>query len=296
MSMMIGGNTFGLGQLSFKKADGTAMGACGRAKRSTGGSSGKKTKRLQYNFKEVSSRILRAKTSVSASRAVAAARGKVALLERKRRSGEYDESELEHAILHAMKMVRIARKKLKHLKMEEMAKNSGAASNMPDTEELEEQDPFGTGGEMEQSMDEMEQSMDEMKQSMDEMRQSMDEMQRSMEEMRQSMEEFTDEMEELEREMSCDDLADELGIAASGELTPEDLDRLRKKHRSDEQREIMEADMKYLRALFERLAQEQQNGSGGFPGGIALELSGTAVPVEAAAPAAVEGASVDVAL
>lgn len=289
MSMMIGGNTFGLGQLSFKKADGTAMGACGRAKRSTGGSSGKKTKRLQYNFKEVSSRILRAKTSVSASRAVAAARGKVALLERKRRSGEYDESELEHAILHAMKMVRIARKKLKHLKMEEMAQNSGAASNMPDTEELEEQDPFGTGGEMEQSMDEM-------KQSMDEMRQSMDEMQRSMEEMRQSMEEFTDEMEELEREMSCDDLADELGIAASGELTPEDLDRLRKKHRSDEQREIMEADMKYLRALFERLAQEQQNGSGGFPGGIALELSGTAVPVEAAAPAAVEGASVDVAL
>ena len=212
------------------------------------------------------------------------------------RSGEYDESELEHAILHAMKMVRIARKKLKHLKMEEMAQNSGAASNMPDTEELEEQDPFGTGGEMEQSMDEMEQSMDEMKQSMDEMRQSMDEMQRSMEEMRQSMEEFTDEMEELEREMSCDDLADELGIAASGELTPEDLDRLRKKHRSDEQREIMEADMKYLRALFERLAQEQQNGSGGFPGGIALELSGTAVPVEAAAPAAVEGASVDVAL
>ena len=36
-------------------------------------------------------------------------------------------------------------------------------------------------------------------------------------------------------------------------MTPEDLEQLKVKHRSDEARDILKADLKYLKALFDRL-------------------------------------------
>ncbi len=299
MGIMIGGNVSGLGQVSFRAAGETKPGTYSSVRRSTSGNGVKKPKRLQYNFKEISSLIMRAKTSVSAGRAITLARGKVAQLERKRRSGEYDESELEHAILHAMKMERIARKRLKHLKMEEAAKNNGAASDMPQEEDFKELDLMDAMREepAEAGMDTAQMSQEELQEMAEEMQEMTEELQRCMEE---DMSELMQELEETEREMSCGDLAEEMGMTVSGEMEPEDLERLKKKHRAAEQREITEADMKYLRFLFEKYAREKAS-QAGAPGsaqnGIALELAGTEIPVEAVqAPVPPEGGSVDLAL
>ena len=64
------------------------------------------------------------------------------------------------------------------------------------------------------------------------------------------------------------------------------MEQLKKKHRSDEMREIMDADMKYLRAVFNKLEKERQSLSSGaksfgdIPAGVTLEISGLEMPVE----------------
>ena len=71
-------------------------------------------------------------------------------------------------------------------------------------------------------------------------------------------------MEELEDLSSMSELSEELMLArADGEMDPEDLEQLKKKHRAEELREIMEADMRYLKAMFDRLAKEKQQQSSG---------------------------------
>ena len=92
-----------------------------KSSRSTGGvktqaAKKKKYKRLNYNYREVSGRIIRAKTSVSSTQVVTLARTRVAMLRRRRNCGEYNDRDLDIAIIHAEKMVRIAKKKLKNLK------------------------------------------------------------------------------------------------------------------------------------------------------------------------------------
>ena len=68
------------------------------------------------------------------------------------------------------------------------------------------------------------------------------------------------------------------------------MELLKKKHRSEELREIMEADMKYLKALFDKLEREKQEGASGLrsnsdyntnSSGVSLELGGVDIPVEA---------------
>ena len=86
------------------------------------------------------------------------------------------------------------------------------------------------------------------------------------------------------------------------EMDPEDLDQLKKKHRSEELREIMEADMKYLKALFNRLAREKEEGPGGqdygsndYASGVSLEIGGLDIPVATVeAPVLIEGSNFDV--
>lgn len=119
-------------------------------------------------------------------------------------------------------------------------------------------------------------------------------------------------MEELEDLSSMSELSEELMLArADGEMDPEDLEQLKKKHRAEELREIMEADMRYLKAMFDRLAREKQqqssgvetggggSGTGGYGsdgGGVSLQLGGVDVPVDTPtvdAAALVEGAYLD---
>lgn len=281
-----------------RRADGSYAGAISVTKPAP-----KKTKRLNYNFKEISAMILQTKTSGSARQVAGRARGKVALLKQRLKCGEYDDKELEAAIIHAEKMERIARKRMRHLQEEEMAKRGGPCFGELE-EECDDIQPEQEEAEQEEELELDRKQQDAMLQKRQQEIQQ--EMQRMMRQMEQAQREFEQEMAELS---DLDELSDALGGGAARDMDPEDLDELKKKHRLDEQREIMEADMLYLKALFYKLAQEKQQGSssaGGSSGssggsgsydgssGVSLELGGMEMPVETAeAPVMPEGGSID---
>ena len=251
----------------------------------------KKTKRLQYNFKEISTRIMQAKTSGSASRVLTSARAKVAMLKRKYQSGEYDEQDLRHAITHAEAIMRVAKKRMKHLREEENAKKNGGPceAELEDRREKEneEADQMIADG----NPEEIGKELQKLKR----------EYQKLMREAQELMEEAMAQSGGLE------ELSEEIFAAEADKMDPADLELMKKKHRAKEMREIMEADMKYLKAVFDKLAKEkQENTSGGASGsgdysvtndcGVALELGGTEIPVQAPpvdAAALVEGGAID---
>lgn len=259
--------------IQIKDYNGTVTGTIS-IRKSASNSGTKKLKRLSYNFKQISSQIMMSKTSNNASKVVTKARAKVVDLMRKRKMGDYDDKELEAALIHAKKMERIARKRVKHLKAEENAKQQST-----DTNQFEEEPDFyskeeETGQYYELSEEELTQLMSSLKELM-----------------RQSMDTLLDDT-------GLEELTEEMTGAVKWELTPNELERLKKKHRSDELQEIAEADMKYLRALFDKLEKEKQAVSNHLShsdlSGITLELAGTEVPVEPVSqPVMTEGGSVD---
>lgn len=84
----------------------------------------KAKKTLTYNYRKVSGAIMRAKTRIQAGNALASAKSELSGLKRKAGSGQYKDEELQIAINHANKMIRTARRKMSHLKLEEMQKKS----------------------------------------------------------------------------------------------------------------------------------------------------------------------------
>lgn len=275
MGMIVGGTNSNRRVIQIKNRDGSVAATISTSKSSKSKS---KKKKLNYNFKSISSQILQSKNSNSAGKAVTKARGTIAMLLRKVRSGEYDDQDLEHAIMHARKMERIAKKRMRHLKQEEEIEQKGKS------EELESELADG----LEEQMAE-EQGLEI-----------------SEEELRQLLEEYEElmreSMEDMQQEMDLEDLSEDY-CEVIYEMEPEDLEQLKKKHRSDEMREIMDADMKYLRAVFQKLEKERQSLSSGsksfgdFPSGVSLEISGLEMPVQAPQmPVNVEGGSIDLVL
>lgn len=82
-------------------------------------------KKLKYQFKNISSKILRSKTSQAAKQAAGQARREVLRLKRQKQNSDSDSEEIEAAIAHAQAMERVAKKKAKHLEEEEMVKAAG---------------------------------------------------------------------------------------------------------------------------------------------------------------------------
>lgn len=247
-----------------------------------------KKKRLAYSFKKISSQIMTAKTSRNASKAARDARTTMVMLLLKQRSGDYDEKEVKLAIEHAKEMERIAKKKRKHMEQEERAQKTGSAFVEEDADVSEEEAVEEEAAEQEEQQ-QAEASAEELEQLAREMKQL---------------------VEEASQEMR--DLAQELVDVSYGDMDKEEVEAMKRKHRAEELHDLIEADMKYLRAVFEKLAKEkQQNASAGvnydsggndnsganMAGGVSLELAGASVPVEVSGvPVAVEGASVDAAV
>lgn len=275
MGMMVGFNNSNIRttRIQIKDIKGNVVGTITTTK-----SKKKKPKRLQYNFKQISSQILKTKTSAGARSVVTKAQTKIAELLRQRKSNNFDDRELEAAIIHAKKMERIARKRMKHLKEEESAKQQGF---YPEENE-EYKDRYETYMENSDNVPGSELSKEELMQMLKELQEIMEE-----------------SMDELINETSLEDLNEELMNLSMEDLDTEDLERLKKKHRCDELREIMEADMKYLKALFDKFEKEKQansNGSNKFSdsGAVSLEISGLEIPVDATAQSAIaEGGTID---
>lgn len=84
-------------------------------------------KKLKYQFKSISSKILRSKTSQAAKQAAGQARREIMRLKRQKQNSDSDSDseEIDAAIAHAQAMERVAKKKAKHLEEEEMMKAAG---------------------------------------------------------------------------------------------------------------------------------------------------------------------------
>ncbi|SFC88597.1 hypothetical protein [Butyrivibrio sp. YAB3001] len=249
-------------------------------------------KRVQYSFKKISSQIIRSKNSVSARKAVQAAKREIQRLKRLKGSGEYDEEELQLAIDHAKSMEKVAKKKVVHLEQEEMVERhgkglSGALEELekereekPEDEslkDLEDAELDELAGEYSDQMadSELEEINDEIAQMMEEYQYEMKlEMQELMKElssdreaaiaqaqesMSQYVEELSDEMSEMLEEMDLTELSESL-YAPDPNMSDDDLKMLKIKHRTKEMKEIAEADKDYLKGIMEH---EKSKAAGG---------------------------------
>lgn len=257
--------------------------------KSTSNTGQKKYKKLQYNFKRLSSQIMRTKTSVNAKQLVTKTKFQIADLRMKLISGDYSYEEIHNALIHAEKIARVAKKRMKHLEEEEYIEKTGHNDKM-DLEEMQEQQ----GKQKEEILDTTCMSQEEMERLMQELQAEMEKIEKELE---KAMEESENLMEEFVQ-------------GSKQQMDSKDLEELKKRHRSEELRDIMKADMEYLKAIFNKLAREKEsagssssnsNSSSDSSGnmsisGISLEIGSVDVPVETAAEAPVEvaGASVDV--
>lgn len=305
-------------EVVFDAASGTTFDAQ-RMSRSAA-SAQKKMKKLQYNFKLISSQIMRAKTSSSASQAVSSAKRMVAQLRRKRKSGEYDDEELEAAIAHAQAMERVAKKHVKYLQQEELAERSGQIreEKMPEEEQKPAED-FASGALSGMTDECSEDSTEISKEFSEQMEQIQQELAESLaeipeefaEEMALLMQEYADMMSETMEEVSGELL--ESASVVDTDMDPEDLKTLKQKHRAKEMQEIAKADAKYLKAIFEKYAADRQqaasgvsqamgamNGMSGMGGVISMsgmpQTASASAPATASAAPSVEGGSVDVSI
>ncbi len=277
----MGIGSLGIGGLALKNWYGSISGTLSYTKKTSKKTSPKKLKKLQYNFKEISTQLMRAKTSGNAKQVAAKARRKIGLLRQKLRIGEYDDKEVEDAILHALRMERVAKKRMKHLREEERALRGDKVQEMDPEDKLEE------GGETCEELQEQNGlGLDDA--GMDE--ESWAELQISLQAMWQRMEELMQEhMDQWMEE--ANPLQEELLEMEPEKMSTEDFEQWKKKHRSEELRDIMEADMKYLKSVFNRLQREKEQLSNV---GVSLELGGMEIPVEAAPmPVPAEGGAVD---
>lgn len=282
---LIGYSNRNVRRIELKNADGTSAGAITIAK-----SEKKKKKKLQYNFKYISRQIMQAKTSANARQVTASARQNAVSLRRRLGSGDYDERELQSAILHAEAMVRVAKKRMKHLQQEENVKAKA------DDHNHEYEDGIDIDVAEEPAVDDMQTGepagydIGAMRERLKEYREIM---QRTMQDLMQDMMEDVADVSGSDME----ELAEELILSVDNEVSPQKLELLKKKHRSEELRDIMEADMKYLKAMFDRLEKEKRDAGssvGSNAQGAALELGGVEIPVQVMEPPMIpEGGNID---
>lgn len=204
-------------------------------------------KKLKYQFKNISSRILRSKTSAAARQVVGQARREVLRLKREKQSGNYDSEEIDAAIEHAKAMERVAKKKVKHLEEEEMAKASGGpcAGNM-----VEEEKDVSDETSRDESTDDVlreEELQDAQFQGEEDI--TLSDMENLTSEM---MDELSEGMKEMLSEMGLDELSDSL-LSAKGDMDPADLKMMKIKHRNKEMKDIVKADAEYLKAVFDHM-------------------------------------------
>ena len=267
-----------------------------RAQRQQSKDTSLKMKKLKYHFKDMSSRILRSKTSATARQVASQARREVLRLKREKQSGNYDTDDIDAAITHAKAMERVAKKKVKHLEEEEMAKVSGGVCASDEIDREENQKISEDDDNNDEYYDEYDDTayddsnteyynVDSMSVSLDEILQYMtSDLQDFSDEM---MQEMSDGMKDMLSEMGLDELFGE--SPAGVDMDPQDLKELKIKHRNKEMSDIVKADSEYLKAVFNNLEKSSSNpspvslgsGTGAVTGGAIGGVTG-AVGVSAA--------------
>ena len=223
-------------------------------------------KPVNYNYKEVASKIQRAKTSMSAGRAVLAAKRKVLELKGRISAGNGDPEELQSALTHAKRMEMAARKKKHHLELEELAatvqkrdeqfdKAEEAVSGMRDALIQAEEENVSEKEDaiLEEREDMICEAAEELKESRS---QDSEEL---LSELNAMISEFgEEELKELEEAM---EMLENLEFI-DPHMSPEELEELKRKHRAAENKAIMKADMDYLKDMI----KHQLAKAGSIPG------------------------------
>lgn len=280
MSMMMGISSPNTRRLEFRDKGGNVVGS---VTIKSAKSQETKKKRLPYSYKEISTRLLNAKKSGNAHQVLISAKQKVASLRLMYKGGVYDDNEIFNALMHAQAITRVAKKRMKHLEEEERVEQKGG----PCEADLEEKTEKGTAKQLRE-----EDSSDV----------NLQRMQKLMEQYERMMEEA---MKALERIDDMDEFSEDMGISVRQSMDPEDVEMMKKKHRADEMKEIMEADMKYLKAMFDKFEKEKQTissnayGMNGYDrNGVSLQLGGMSISTGASpsAAAVVEGGTIDTAV
>ena len=249
-----------------------------RAQRQQAKNTSLSLKKLKYQFKNLSTKILRSKTSLAAKQVAGQARREVLRLKSKKQSGDYDSEEIQAAIDHAKAMERVARKKARHLEEEEMAKCTGGpcAGSKIDAEEKLNGEDTKTAGENQKEPENAQESMDSVQNeyvmtnpdlTMLQMYANCGTALDSLNEVLSSLSEFSDEiwdqfsesMKDLFSEMGMDELSDSL-MSVQRDMDPADLKMMKIKHRNKEMKDIVKADAEYLKAVFDRLEKMKSNG------------------------------------
>lgn len=252
-------------------------------------------KKLKYQFKNISSKILRSKTSQAAKQAAGQARREVLRLKRQKQSGNYDDDEIEAAINHAKAMERVAKKKAKHLEEEELAKAAGGIWQgekvCTDEEERTSETDQNTDPEAEEELPceatEAQSDMDLEKYDYPQLDEFLLQTSELMVEMSdftsEMMQELSDGMRDIMEEMGMDELSDTM-LSVKKDIDPADLKMMKIKHRNKEMKEIVKADAEYLKAVVDRLEKMKDNPVIPSGGGMSLSAgsSGTSFSADAA--------------
>ena len=252
-----------------------------------------------YNYKEVEAKILRAKNPVSAEQAVLSASRKVLEVKAKISSGNGDPEELQLALTHAKRMELTARKKKRHLELEEIAKTAGERDERASQQEKAFSDMKNAMVSLEEEkVTEKEDAIFEEREDL--IKEASDSLgdsgERASEDMLASLNEMIsefgeEELKELEEAMEA--LSDMEII--DPHMSKEELEELKRKHRAAEQKELVKADMDYLKGI----VKHQLDKMGTISGiGIGASSIGATIPLAEAFSAPVmsmaEGASIDV--
>lgn len=264
-------------------------------------------KKLKYQFKNISSKILRSKTSQAAKQAAGQARREVLRLKRQKQSGNYDDDEIEAAINHAKAMERVAKKKAKHLEEEELTKAAGGIWQGDRISEEETKDAQDAEAENVQNAESSEEEMsrdlsayeyagseayagdsydisDYIDLGIDAFyAQTGDFMSEMSDFTSEMMQEMSDSLRDLMEEMGLDGLSDN-AVSVNREMDSADLKMMKIKHRNKEMKDIVKADAEYLKAVFDRLEKMKDNPVIPSGGGVSLSAgcSGTSFSADAA--------------
>lgn len=262
-------------------------------------------KKLKYQFKNISSKILRSKTSQAAKQAAGQARREVLRLKRQKQNSDSDSEEIDAAIAHAQAMERVAKKKAKHLEEEEMVKAAGGICQGDRISEEETKDVQDAEAENAQNEEEMsaEGSADEVSGDLsayeyaadsydisDYIDLGMDEFYAQAGDFMSEMSDFTSEMMQ-EMSDSLRDLMEEMGldveadtvVSVNREMDSADLKMMKIKHRNKEMKDIVKADAEYLKAVFDHLEKMKDNVviPTGNAGAVSSGMTGTSFSADA---------------
>ncbi len=237
-------------------------------------------KPVVYNYKEVASKIQRAKTSVSAAQAVFAAKRKVMDVKRKISAGDGDPEELQLALTHAKRMEMAARKKKNHLELEEIASAKVKGNEREDRQEdvlnklknamVEEKEEKVSGledkvfEERQDMIKEAAENYGSVYEAGEETASLVNHGQEAVSSAGQDVLAGLNEMISEFGEEELKALEDMMEMLEDMEMTDphmdrEDLDEMKMKHRLKEQKAMVKADMEYLKGVMEHREKSGQS-------------------------------------